>query len=86
MTILKRLKKPRTQQSLATILARKNVEIEQFLKMEQFLIEGLIKQEITPSDDYIMNFYVQLVEQLARLEDQHTSRRVHISLYRLKNW
>lgn len=32
--------------------------------------------ELQPSEDYILNFYIQVVEQLARIEDQHSQRRV----------
>lgn len=62
MAILKRLRKPRTQKSLAMILSKKNIDIEQLVKMEQFLIEGLIKLEFNPStENYIIDFYIALV-------------------------
>lgn len=61
--ILKRLRKARTQKSLAIILAKRNSDIEQLTKMEQILIEGLIKMEVNPcSENYVIDFYISLVE------------------------
>lgn len=61
--ILKRLRKLRTQKSLAIILAKRNSDIEQLTKMEQILIEGLIKMEVNPcSENYVIDFYISLVE------------------------
>jgi len=53
----------RTQKSLAIILAKRNSDIEQLTKMEQILIEGLIKMEVNPcSENYVIDFYISLVE------------------------
>ena len=72
-SILKRLKKTKTQNSLAMIISKKNADIEQLTKMEQILIEGLIKMEANPAtENYIIDFYIALAEQLAKIEDQHT--------------
>ena len=37
--------------------------------------------ELQPNEDFILNFYIQLVEQLARIEDQHSQRRVSLELF-----
>ena len=76
MVFLKRIKKSKTQQSLAVIIARRNSELVQLPKMEELLIEGLIKTEISPYEEHIIWFYIHLVEQLARIEDQNSPRRV----------
>jgi len=76
LAFLKRLKKNRTQVSLAIIIAKKNADVESLGRVEQLLIEGLIKMEFHPNEEYVMGFYIHLVEQMARIEDVNTPKRV----------
>lgn len=76
MTMLKRLKKIKTQQSFAAIIARRGLEPAGQSKLNALLIESLVKTEVHPQDDWIFWFYIFLVEQLAKLNDEMTARRV----------
>jgi hypothetical protein len=58
---MKRLRKNRTQASLAIIIAKKNADGESLGRVEQLLVEGLIKMEFYPTDEYVMGFYLHLV-------------------------
>lgn len=78
LAFLKRVRKSRTQQSLATIIVKKNADLESLGRVEQLLIDGLIKIEFHPTEEYIMGFYLHLVEQMVKIEDANTPKRVHI--------
>ena len=83
---LKRLKLSRTQQSVGMIIAKKYSDMEMPTKLEQFLIEGLLKMELQPSDSYIFEVFIHVLEQMALIEDHFTQKRVSVYLCRYKNW
>jgi hypothetical protein len=75
-SFLKRIKRSRTQISLAIIIARRGLDPEGLVKIEQFLLENLTKLELLPQEDHIYWFYIYLAEQLVKIDDTLTSKRV----------
>ena len=55
-------------------------------KLEQFLIEGLLKMELQPSESYFFEVYIHILEQMALIDDNYTQKRVNVYLCRYKNW
>ena len=83
---LKRLKLSKTQESVGKIIAKRYSDIEMPTKLETFLIEGLLKMELQPSESYMFEVYIHILEQMALIEDNFTQKRVNLYLCRYKNW